>query len=77
MVDTYLYHHTYGSDEIQNKDLVIKSATVSDDRRRVRLQVEGLRELFVHELIADGVRSDSGQPLLHPDAYYTLNRIPK
>jgi hypothetical protein len=30
----------------------------------------------VHELAAKGVRSADGLPLLHPDAYYTLNRIP-
>ncbi|QDT49377.1 hypothetical protein Pan258_34260 [Symmachiella dynata] len=74
---TYLYHSTYGSDEIQNKNLTIPAATVSDDGLRVHLQVDGLRELFVHELTAKGIRSADGEPLLHPEAYYTLNRIPK
>lgn len=73
---TYLYHSAYGSDEIQNKTLRISSADVSQDRMRVRLMVDGLRELFVHELSATGVRDEAGQPLLHTDAYYTLNRIP-
>lgn len=73
---TYLYHSTYGSDEILKKDLAITDARVSDDRLRVRLSVEGLRELFVHELTAKGVRSASGEPLLHSRAYYTLNRLP-
>jgi hypothetical protein len=73
---TYLYHSTYGSDEIQKRDLVIESADVSADGLRVRLKISGLRELFVHELRADGVRSRDGRALLHPDAYYTLNRIP-
>jgi hypothetical protein len=31
----------------------------------------------VHELKPTGVRSKSGQPLLHPLAYYTLNEIPR
>ncbi len=73
---TYLFHSTYGSDEIQNQDLTIRSATVSEDGLRVRLEVSGLRELYVHELVAAGVRDFEGQPLLHADAYYTLNRIP-
>ncbi len=73
---TYLYHSTYGSDEIQKRDLAIGEATVSEDGRSVRLQVDGLRELFVHELTAAGLRSADGRPLLHPNAYYTLNRIP-
>ncbi len=73
---TYTYHATYGSDEILERELAIESAEVSDDGLRVRLTVDGLRELFVHELMAAGVRSQSGEPLLHAAAYYTLNRIP-
>ena len=73
---TYLYHATYGSDEIRKRTPTIRSATVSDDGTRVRLVVDGLRELYVHELVAKGVRSAEGEPLLHPEAYYTLNRIP-
>jgi hypothetical protein len=43
----------------------------------VRLKVDGLRELYIHELHADGLRSTAGESLDHADAYYTLNRIPK
>ncbi len=74
---TYLFHSTYGSDEIQNRDIAIRSAVVSSDGLRVQLQIDGLREFFVHELVASGVRDCDNQPLLHKDAYYTLNRIPK
>jgi hypothetical protein len=73
---TYLYQSTYGSDEIQKHDLSVANAAVSDDGLRVRLKISELRELFVHELVAHGVRSHDGEPLLHPYAYYTLNRIP-
>lgn len=74
---TYRYHATYGSDEIQKKAVAIDNVGVSDDGLTVDLEASGLRELFVHELIADGIRSRNGEPLLHPEAYYTLNRIPK
>ncbi|MDA0284496.1 MAG: hypothetical protein O3B86_14195, partial [Planctomycetota bacterium] len=74
---TYLYHSTYGSDEILQRKLAIEKVTVSDDGLRVRLQVNGLRELFVHELFAFGIRSRDGEPLLHSHAWYTLNRIPR
>jgi hypothetical protein len=74
---TYLYQSTYGSDEIQNHSLPIVSASVSADGLRVQLTISDLRELFVHELFAHGVRSLDGEPLLHPHAYYTLNRIPE
>ncbi|WP_339730920.1 hypothetical protein [uncultured Gimesia sp.] len=74
---TYTYHSSYGSDEILNKELKIDAITVSDDGLRVQLKTNGLRPLYVHELLADGVKNKDGQPLLHPQAYYTLNRIPK
>jgi len=74
---TYLYSSTYGSDEIDTKALTITSAAVSTDGLGVRLKVEGLRPVYVHELHATGVRSAKGGLLEHSDAYYTLNRIPK
>lgn len=73
---TYLLHETYGSDEIDTHELEILSASVDPDARRVRLIVEGLREGYVHELHAKGVRSAVGEPLLHDAAYYTLLRKP-
>lgn len=74
---TYTYHSSYGSDEILAKDLTFENLTASADGLKVKIKVNGLRELYVHELQANGVRSNDGQPLLHPQAYYTLNRIPK
>jgi hypothetical protein len=74
---TYLYHSTYGSDEIQTRELTVVRTSVSTDGLRVRLDVDGLRPFFVHELQARGVRNRAGHPLLHNRAYYTLNRIPQ
>ena len=74
---TYFYSGAYGSDEIDVKPAPITAATVSADGLSVRLRVEGRRELYVHELHADGIRSATGAKLDHADAYYTLNRIPK
>ena len=74
---TYLYSGAYGSEEIEAQPCPIVSATVSADRLSVALKVDGRRELYVHELRADGVKSATGTKLEHPDAYYTLNRIPK
>jgi hypothetical protein len=74
---TYLYRPDYGSDEIQTQSLSIELAEVSEDGLTVRLTVKSLRPFFVHELVGLGVRNTAGQPLLHPQAFYTLNRIPK
>ena len=66
--------YIYGSEEIETGPVNITRATVSGDGLRVRLRTEGRRELYVHELRAEGVRSAGGAKLDHPDAYYTLNR---
>ena len=41
-----------------------------------RQDARDLGPLIVSELRAAGVRSAAGASLAHPDAYYTLNRIP-
>ena len=74
---TLFYSGAYGSDEIQAAPNAIVSAQVAADGLSVRLKVDGRRELYIHELHADGLRSAAGEPLDHADAYYTLNRIPK
>ena len=74
---TYIYSSAYGSDELQKQDNPITSAVVSKDRMSVRLKVEGMRAMYVHELHIDGVTDQMGEHLIHPDAYYTLNKITK
>ncbi len=74
---TYIYQASYGSPEVDATTPTIKRVQVAPDRRSVRLFVEGLQEGHVHDLTAPGVRCEDGRPLLHPQAYYTLNYIPK
>lgn len=74
---TYIYQSSYGSPEVDHTDPQITGATVSKDGRSVKLTVDGLVPGHVHELHADGVRSQNDAPLLHAEAYYTLNFLPK
>lgn len=74
---TYQYSSAYGGEEIETSELEVKSATLSDDGRNVRLVVGGLKPLYVHELRTKGLKSSSGRSLDHSDAWYTLNRIPE
>ncbi len=74
---TYTYSQAYGSEELDKRDNPITQAIVSPDRMSVHLKVEGLTPHYVHELHAVGVTTQTGAPLLHAEAYYTLNRIPK
>ncbi|TWU58179.1 PQQ-dependent sugar dehydrogenase [Rubripirellula reticaptiva] len=71
----YEYREQYGSPEVDHTEPTISSATVSDDGMSVRLVVDGLQRGHVHELHADGIRGTDELPLLHSEAYYTVNRL--
>jgi glucose/arabinose dehydrogenase len=73
---TYIYQAPYGSPEVDGTEPAIARVEVSGDGLAARLFVDKLQEGHVHELHANGVRSAEGKPLLHPQAYYTLNYIP-
>jgi glucose/arabinose dehydrogenase len=74
---TYIYQAAYGSPEVDATRPAITKIEVAPDGRHVRLILDKLQEGHVHELHATGLRSAAGQPLLHPQAYYTLNYIPE
>jgi len=73
---TYLLHEPYGSDEVQGAELSVLAVHLGDDQRSVRLELEGLRSGYVHELTAN-VASRTGQRLQDPRAYYSLIRRPE
>ncbi|MCA9088225.1 MAG: PQQ-dependent sugar dehydrogenase [Planctomycetaceae bacterium] len=73
---TYIYQSSYGSPEVDHTQPKITSLKVSEDNRKVTLLLDAVQEGHVHELHANGVRSASNLPLLHKEAYYTLNYLP-
>lgn len=73
---TYRYHRTYGSPIEDNQNAMIHKATVSEDGKKVKLMVHGMRLGYIHQLKAQGVKASSGEKLLHNAAYYTLNEVP-
>ncbi|WP_419836271.1 cupredoxin domain-containing protein [Xanthocytophaga agilis] len=73
----YMYRKEYGSPVIENQPCTIKGIAVADDGLSVRIVVDGLREGYIHELKAEGVRSQNKAPLLHSVGYYTLNNLPE
>ncbi len=74
---THNYWSKYGSDEVDEQEVQITAVKVADDNRSVELICEGLRSGYIHELDASGVWAEDRTALLHAEAYYTLNRIPK
>lgn len=75
---TYHYHSTYGSDILNRETIPVTHVEVAEDGLSARLVVEGLREGYIHEIKAGGVRQqETAYPLLHAVGYYTLNNIPE
>lgn len=73
---TYIYQSEYGSPEVDQATPTIRHAAVSEDGLSVLLKIDGLIKGHVHQLDAIGVRSQDGDKLWHPQAWYTLNNIP-
>lgn len=65
----------YGGAKIGEETLAIQSATVSEDRTRVRLVIPGVQKGHVVYLKTDPV-SDDGSAILSSEVWYTLNEVP-
>lgn len=74
---THIYQQGYGSPEVDQTTPEVTSVKISDDRREVRIVVDGMQKGHVHEFDLSGVLSEEGELLLHHQAFYTLNEIPE
>lgn len=74
---THIYHGQYGGPEVDRTVPVVESAAVGEDGRSVRIVLDRLLRGHVHEFDLVALRSADGAPLLHRDAYYTVNEIPE
>jgi azurin/glucose/arabinose dehydrogenase len=77
-IGTFIYKHhaAYGSPAINHGNCPIKGILISEDKMKVRLVLDSLRQYYIHEIKAEGVKNINGLPLLHTAGYYTLNEIP-
>ena len=74
----YKFHPVYGSPQTNVEELQPKGVKLSEDGLKLRLVYEGLRPYYVHEVVLTGIKAaETGQGLLHPAFYYTLNKIPE
>ena len=74
---TYVYAKKYGSPEVDKVVPDVMVTAISDDGKSVTIDVEPMTKGHVHALKIPGIKNAAGQGLLHPEAYYTLNEIPK
>ena len=74
----YKFHPVYGSPQTNVEELQPKGVKLSEDGLKLRLVYDGLRPYYVHEVVLTGIKAaETGQGLLHPVFYYTLNKIPE
>lgn len=73
----YIFQSSYGSPEVDHQKPAVTKAVVAEDRRSVRLTLDQMTRGHVHELHVADLRSESGRPLLHDAAYYTLHYLPR
>lgn len=74
---TYVYHSQYGDPERDTRPEKVEKVTISEDKKTVSLTVPDLHPGRVYDFKWNGVKALSGEPLLHPEAYYTLNELVK
>jgi cytochrome c len=74
----YQATQTYGGNKIRHRTAEVRSATVSADRRRVFLELPGLKTgEVVHVLLSPTLRSASGAAPWAGEFWTTVNRLPK
>jgi glucose/arabinose dehydrogenase len=73
---TYEYHAEYGGPDIDVQTPGVRLVNLSADGLAAELAVDGLRAGYIHELDITGLAAADGDPLAHPAAHYTLNKIP-
>jgi len=73
---THVFQKHYGSPEVDQTNPKVTKAAVAPDGLSVAITLDQLVEGHVHEFDLGGLRSAKGRPLLHKNAYYTVNAIP-
>jgi hypothetical protein len=74
---TYLYHSTYGCPETDTKAESSTGQTLSADGKTLTVTLPGVAKGRVYEFRFEGVATPTGEPLLHGEAYYTVNETVK
>ncbi|MDN5204659.1 DUF1080 domain-containing protein [Fulvivirgaceae bacterium BMA10] len=74
----YLPTKFYGGPKMDPESLNIKSVNISDDRKKVFLELDGMKpKHVVHIRIFNPFMSESGQSLWTTESWYTLTNIPE
>jgi len=67
----------YGGPKVDERELKVRAAAVSADRRKVDLWIDGLEAgTVVYLRLVGGLTDEQGRPPWTTEVWYTLNRIP-
>lgn len=72
---TYVYKSDYGCPETDTRAEKVGAAKLSRDGKTLSVPASGLAKGRVYEIRLTGVKAADGEPVLHPEAYYTLNEV--
>lgn len=72
---TYVYKSDYGCPETDTRAEKVGAVKLSKDGRTLSVRCSGLAKGRVYEFRLSGVTTADGEPVLHPEAYYTLNEL--
>jgi hypothetical protein len=73
---THKYHGAYGGPEVDQTTPSVKSVTLAADGMSALIEVEQVKG-HCHEIDLVAMRSRDKEELLHRNAFYTVNEIPK
>lgn len=74
---THVYDAGYGSPEVDQTTAIVTRAVPAIDGLSVSITLEKLIEDHIYEFDLTNVRSHEDRRLVHSNAYYTVNEIPK
>lgn len=77
MRHTYHYHADYGSDKVNEEELKVDSAELSENGRTLDLEVGGLKERYLHLVDLGGIKTVKGGNVLGDKVWYYVLKAPK
>ena len=72
----YAYGQSYGSGRHGLREIDVEAVELSDDRRRVTVELAELASGYIYQLRLRGVEAEDGTPLVHQRVFYTVNALP-
>jgi hypothetical protein len=74
---THRYQQGYGGPEVDQTAPAVTAVKLAADGMSATIALGAMTKGHVHEFDLAALRSRDGEELLHHDAYYTLNEVPK